>query len=172
MNSKNNLFSEAVRGITAARIGEITGKSTSIINAYLQGRAPVPFEVEKIAQQIKTFFDQITVKDKKLARSLKKVIDGKLYNTETATMIAEYWNGLTNSDFNHISEELYRTKNGNFFLAGNGGAMTKYCQKSGNNSFCGSEKIIPITEDEAKAWLEKNSDAETYIATFGNPPEA
>ena len=89
MNSKNNLFSEAVRGITAARIGEITGKSTSIINAYLQGCAPVPFEVEKIAQQIKTFFDQITVRDKKLARSMKKVIDGKLYNTETATMIAE-----------------------------------------------------------------------------------
>lgn len=169
---ENRKFSEAVRGITAARIGEITGKSTSIINAYLQGRAPIPFEVEKIAQQIKTFFDQITVKDKKLARSLKKVIDGKLYNTETATMIAEYWNGKSNSDFNHISEELYRTKNRNFFLAGNGGAMTKYSISCGSNSTCGSEKIIPITEAEARSWLEKYSDAETYVAAFGAPPEA
>ncbi len=29
---------------------------------------------------------------------MKKVIDGKLYDTEKATMIADYWNGLDSSD--------------------------------------------------------------------------
>lgn len=27
---------------------------------------------------------------------MKQVIDGKLYNTETATKIGSYWNGLSN----------------------------------------------------------------------------
>lgn len=30
---------------------------------------------------------------------MKKVIDGKLFDTEKATLIAECWNGLSDSDF-------------------------------------------------------------------------
>lgn len=48
---------------------------------------------------------------------MKKIIDGKSYNTETATMIAgnDWWDG---SNFDRFGRNmfLYKTKKGNFFL--------------------------------------------------------
>ncbi len=84
---------------------------------------------------------------------MKAIIDGKRYNTETARVIANYSNGLGSSDFRNVSETLYRTNKGAFFLAGEGGAMTKYAEGNGNNTW-GSEKIIVMTDDEALNWLE------------------
>ena len=46
---------------------------------------------------------------------MKKVIGKKLYDTETATLIAEYWNVLGKGDFNYLSDDLYVTPNGNYF---------------------------------------------------------
>lgn len=101
---------------------------------------------------------------------MQKVINGKLYNTETSELIDDYSNGLSSRDFRNITENLYRKKNGEFFLYGYGGPMTKYCEQCGD--MCGSgEKIIPITEDEAKEWLETYSTAEIYIKVFGQPEE-
>lgn len=55
---------------------------------------------------------------------MKKVINGKVYNTETAEEVASY--SFSNSnDFRYIREKLYRTKKGNWFLYGEGGPMTK-----------------------------------------------
>lgn len=99
---------------------------------------------------------------------MKKVINGKLYNTETAELIDDYSSGLNNRDFRNITEELYRKKNGEFFLYGYGGAMTKYRERCGDMWGSG-ENIIPITEAEAKEWLEAHSTAETYIEIFGQP---
>lgn len=84
---------------------------------------------------------------------MKKVIDRKIYNTETATLVAEYWNGLSNSDFRNLSEDLYRTKNGQWFIHGSGGAMTKYSQSNGNSSW-GSSDIILLSPSDAYNWLE------------------
>ena len=101
---------------------------------------------------------------------MKKIIDGRMYNTETATELGDFWNGLGASDFNSLSETLYRKKNGEFFLYGEGGAMSKYSQLFGNES-CGGEEIIPLTEEQAKHWAEKNLDADKYIEIFGEPEE-
>ena len=101
---------------------------------------------------------------------MKKVINGKLYNTETAELIDNYSNGLSNRDFRNITEELYRKKNGEFFLYGYGGPLTKYRERCGDMWGSG-ENIIPITEAEAKEWLETHSTTETYIEVFGQPEE-
>jgi len=85
---------------------------------------------------------------------MKKVIDGKTYNTETAQHLGRYWNGLGNSDFRNISENLYQTKKGRFFLAGKGGAMTRYSESYGGMSSNGS-KIFVLTEEKALAWAEQ-----------------
>lgn len=103
---------------------------------------------------------------------MKQIINGKTYNTETATLLGEYWNGCSRSDFGFLSEDLYRTQKGAYFIAGEGGAMTKYCRSCGNNSFCGGERITPITEAEAKEWMEEHCSAEKYIQAFGEPEEA
>ena len=101
---------------------------------------------------------------------MKKIIEGKMYNTETADLIDTYSNGLSNRDFRNLSETLYRKKNGEFFLCGEGGPMTEYRERCGD--MWGSGKsIIPITEAKAKEWLESHSDADTYIEVFGEPEE-
>lgn len=41
---------------------------------------------------------------------MKKIIDGKMYNTETATEIHHFNNGLPYSDFNYLEESLYKKK--------------------------------------------------------------
>ena len=46
---------------------------------------------------------------------MKKIINRKKYDTETATQIADYWNGLSKSDFNIVYEILYRKRNNEFF---------------------------------------------------------
>lgn len=102
---------------------------------------------------------------------MKKIIDGKMYNTETATEIHHFNNGLPYSDFNYLEESLYKKKTGEFFLAGNGGAMTKYAHHCADRTSCGGEGIFPLTEDRAKLWAEKHMTTEKYIKTFGEPEE-
>ena len=43
---------------------------------------------------------------------MKKIIDGRMYNTETAKCVGEWSNAGTWRDFNHMEEALYRKKNG------------------------------------------------------------
>lgn len=101
---------------------------------------------------------------------MKKILNGKLYDTDTATFIDEYSNDYGTRDFRSMQESLYRKKNGEFFLCGEGGPMTRYAEKCGD--MWGSGKgIIPISEAEAREWLEKYSDTETYIETFGEPED-
>ncbi|BDF78686.1 hypothetical protein [Pyramidobacter piscolens] len=102
---------------------------------------------------------------------MKQIINGKTYNTETATELGHYWNGRSDSDFSHISESLYRTKNGQYFLAGEGGPMTRYSRPVGDMTG-GGEKIIPLSESDAREWMERHCDADEYVAAFGEPEEA
>ena len=97
---------------------------------------------------------------------MKAIIEGKRYNTETAEWIASYHNGCTHSDFNYLSEDLYRTPRGNWFLAGEGGPMTTYARHIGNGNKSGSEKIIPFTEDDVIEWLERHDEHEVLEQYF------
>ncbi len=99
---------------------------------------------------------------------MKKVIDGKLYDTEKATKIADYWNGLGADDFRYVFEELYVTAKGNYFLFGEGGAMTEYSVSCGNNSWSGSANIISLTREEAYKWLENREQTEAIIEYFSD----
>ena len=97
---------------------------------------------------------------------MKKIIDRKLYDTETATEIAEVSNGLSCSDFNHCTETLYKTKRGAFFLHGVGGAFSRYSESLGNNSRGGGENIIPYSKEEVIDWLEENDLVSTLMEHF------
>lgn len=102
---------------------------------------------------------------------MKKIIDGRMYNTETAKEVGAWSNAGTWSDFHHVEETLYRKKNGEFFLYGEGGAASKYAKPEGQNSWSGGERIMPMTFEEARAWAEKRLDADDYEAIFGEVPE-
>lgn len=101
---------------------------------------------------------------------MKAIINGRMYNTETARFLARWDNGLTPRDFNNLSESLYRKKTGEYFLHGEGGPNT-WCSVPVGDMFGGGEKIEPLTEDEARRWAEKKLDTEEYIEIFGEPEE-
>ena len=101
---------------------------------------------------------------------MKQVIDGKIYNTETAELIHEWDNGLYGNDFGQCEESLYKTKKGAYFIAGSGGAMSKYAKSYGNNTG-GSEGIEVVTEKEAMAWLEEHEGTEALQEYFGDKIE-
>lgn len=96
---------------------------------------------------------------------MKKIIDNILYNTETAELIAEYWNGIDHNDFDYLTEELYRTQKGNFFLYGEGGGATKYGRQNGN-WMVASETIIPLTKNEAYTLLVEWDEVELVEKLF------
>lgn len=98
---------------------------------------------------------------------MKQVIEGKLYDTETATEICRRDNGRGNGDFSYVREALYRTKKGRFFLAGEGGAMTHYAERCGQNCWSEGRKIIPQDIEGAKRWMEMYGTADKYIELFG-----
>lgn len=98
---------------------------------------------------------------------MKAIINGKRFDTDTAMKIGEAWSGTSRSDFNWFKEELYQTKRSKrFFLAGQGGARTKYSRSAGQNAWTGGSRIIPLDDAEALEWAERYLDAETIEKVF------
>ena len=97
---------------------------------------------------------------------MKQIVEGKSYNTETAEQVAT--DSFSNyGDLQYWSEELYRTKRGNWFLSGEGGAMSQYAPAVGQNEIGGGSAIIPLTMGKALSWLEAHtSDSESYEKYF------
>ncbi|MBC8537279.1 hypothetical protein [Feifania hominis] len=102
---------------------------------------------------------------------MKKIINNKLYNTDTAERIACWDNGLLPTDFSRCSEELYRKRTGEFFLFGSGGANSKYAVSRGDNRWQGGSQITPLSWDSAREWAEEKLSANEYEAIFGEVSE-
>jgi hypothetical protein len=102
---------------------------------------------------------------------MKKIINGSKYDTVTAKKLGEWTNGERYGDFNYCEETLYRTKAGRYFIHGCGGAMTKYAVSSGNNSWSGGSKILPMSREAAMEWAEEKLEADEYEAIFGEVEE-
>jgi hypothetical protein len=99
---------------------------------------------------------------------MKKVIDGKVYNTETAQLIHEWWDHYGQSDFHYCYEALYRTKKGAYFLAGEGNGLSKYAKRFIDGWGPGSG-INPISEQEALEWMETHQcDVDTVKINFAH----
>lgn len=101
---------------------------------------------------------------------MHKRIEGKSYNTDTAKELARVDSGHYPTDFEYWEETLYRTKSGNYFLHGQGGAKSKYGEWRGNNGGDG-EKIIPIHSETALKWAETNLDGDRVDEIFGEIDE-
>jgi len=96
-----------------------------------------------------------------MAIKCKRIIDGKTYNTETATQLAG------REDFGDPYEGgafLYQTRFGAFFLF-------SYLEGAAEDDY---EKIQPFTPEQARAWLEENVsyDVDLIERIFGEMPEA
>lgn len=95
---------------------------------------------------------------------MKKIIDGKVYNTATAREVSRDWGG---DGFRHFEETLYLKKTGEYFLCG----MTRWREEAGQNCWTEGSNIVPMTFEEAKAWGEKHMTPSEYEDHFGPVPE-
>lgn len=102
---------------------------------------------------------------------MKKIINGAKYDTATAKKLGNWTNNERYGDFNYCEETLYRTKSGKYFLHGKGGAMSRYSQSAGNNSWSGGEKIEPMDRRSAMEWAEEHLDGDEYEEAFGEVEE-
>ena len=98
---------------------------------------------------------------------MKRVIEGKRYDTATAREIGAWWNGYPTSDFHYCEEKLYRTAKGNFFLAGEGGALSQYARSHGDAKGSG-EDITPLSREEAFQWAQEYLKPEEYAEHFSD----
>jgi hypothetical protein len=91
----------------------------------------------------------------------KRIIEGKTYNTETATQLAG-WSDMEGPS--EVGKCLFQTRFGAFFL---------YSYRDGgfDDDF---DEIEPLSPEEARAWLEKyeSSRPELIEQVFGQMPEA
>jgi len=83
---------------------------------------------------------------------VKAVMDGEMYNTEAATLVARRDNGRQTSDLRWCFEALYRRKtDGAFFLHREGAALSRYSEIRAAVSV-GSATIVPFSADQALRW--------------------
>ena len=102
---------------------------------------------------------------------MRKIINGKLYDTDTAVSIGRRVSGIP-GDLDYFSETLYQKKTGELFIHGEGGPNSCYSESCGNNNWSGSSVIIPESSFRdhfinIKEWVSNYCDVETYIKMFG-----
>ena len=86
---------------------------------------------------------------------MRRIMNGKGYDTGTAGEIAEYAYGY-GSDFDAIREKLFRTPKGQFFAICRGygsGFFGEYGDFDGNGVSLG-EKWFAIDVEQARAWYQ------------------
>lgn len=97
---------------------------------------------------------------------MKKIINGKVYDTETAQVLGS-WSNMSDRSFERIDETLYRKRTGEFFLHGEGGPASRYAVQIEQTSWRGGEKITPLSWGDARSWVESHLNPEDYERIFG-----
>ncbi len=77
---------------------------------------------------------------------MKKIFEGKTYNTETAELLETY------------------------FLYGKGGVLSSYARYCGGSATAGKDFQV-MSDEEAREWAEKKLSADEYCKIFGEPEE-
>lgn len=98
---------------------------------------------------------------------MKKVINNKRYDTDTATAVGNWDNGYLANDLHYCAEILYRKRSGEYFVFGEGGAMSPYAARRDGNWQGSGSNIVPLSYDTSRQWGEEHMTGEQYQAEFG-----
>ena len=90
-------------------------------------------------------------------RKLKKVLHGKVYDTEKAIPIGEFSPDIACESPEFFSETLYKKRSGELFLFGEGNTETKYAELAKDGWKSGS-RIVPLSFSQARDWAAKYLD--------------
>lgn len=86
---------------------------------------------------------------------MKRVINARLFDTDEAEVIGEFSYG-NSGDFHAWEESLYRTKRGAYFIAGSGGARSKYGRQISQNTWSGGDGMETLSAADALSWCERH----------------
>lgn len=101
---------------------------------------------------------------------MKKIIGGRRYDTATAKLVGEYETGYI-GDFDWVAEKLYLKATGEFFLAGKGGARTRWSTRT-IDGYASGEGLLPLTLGEAREWAEEHLPVKEVENLFRIPSDA
>lgn len=96
---------------------------------------------------------------------MEKIINQKRYNTETAKEVGSYAAPCARNDAEYWEETLYQKRTGEFFIHGEGGGSSRYAKRLADGWGWG-ERLVPLSYDEAREWVKKYLDADTYERLF------
>lgn len=102
---------------------------------------------------------------------MKKIINGKMYDTDTAKVLGTWSSPHSVTDFAYYTETLHQKRTGEFFLFGDGGPASRYAAQVERSRWSSGSKIIPLTWEDAQKWAEEHLDAKDYEAIFGEVSE-
>jgi hypothetical protein len=97
---------------------------------------------------------------------MKKIINNKVYDTDTAKAVGTLDNGMDDMLLEY--QTLYRKRTGEFFLYKFGGAKTQYARMDGDTWRSG-EYITLIEPGKAKEWAKENLTEDEYNAVWEAP---
>lgn len=101
---------------------------------------------------------------------MKKIINGKVYDTDTAQLIAEAHHDNIRDAYGTTTKQwLYRKRTGEFFLHVEGVSYTLH--NMWQTGFRPGRGIYPLTFEEARKFVEAELSAEKWIKIFGEPDE-
>tara|TARA_Y100000588_G_C14075300_1_gene847636 strand:- start:569 stop:883 length:315 start_codon:yes stop_codon:yes gene_type:complete len=99
---------------------------------------------------------------------MKQIINGKTYNTDTATLICDTCSHTySQSDFAYEDSSLYVTKKGAYFIAGKGGPMSRFAYDTGNGTTGGSG-IVTVSREEALSLAERHGNSDIIEQHFAD----
>jgi hypothetical protein len=103
---------------------------------------------------------------------MRKILNGRIYDTETATPILENYGHGGSRDFDYLRESLYRKRNGEYFAVGEGGPKSRYAVRVGRSTYEGASNVFrPLSITDAMEIVETYGDADLYEQTFGTLSE-
>lgn len=88
---------------------------------------------------------------------MRRVMNGKMYDTETAREVGYWYNARSGSDYRN--KTLYRKRTGEYFF------------HTQHGEYDYRENIVPTDYETARAWAAENLEAEDYEREFGTPDE-
>lgn len=85
---------------------------------------------------------------------MRRIIGGKVFDTETATKLCELPCSANPGDFAWHESALYRSPRGRFFIAGRGGPASLWAEPAQGGGSGGGDGIRIVDEEEARGWME------------------
>lgn len=92
---------------------------------------------------------------------MNKIINGKLYDTATAKLIATYQNHDDDMILDYFNDNLYQKKNAEYFI--------EHSYYADGRRFV--SEIIPCSVGEAEKWAEVYLSGDEYMQIFGTVEE-